>query len=432
MNLIIHRGTNEIGGTCVELNSGKSRILLDFGMPLVTKSGKSFDFNPYKNLSVEELVAKGILPDIKGVYNSNPEIDGVLISHPHADHFGLMQYLYSKVPVWLGKATHEILKLNNIFLHQNNHISNPNYFEKNQPFQIGDFKVTPFWNDHSAFDAYSFLIESKGKSVFYSGDFRAHGRKKKAYKWFLNHAPANVDCLLLEGTKIGRMAEQPKSEEKLEDLFTSLFKLSHSIDFIYTSSQNIDRLVTIYKACLNAGRTFVIDVYTANILETLSDFANLPSPLKGYKNLKVLFPYKITTSLFQRGFGHLANKFAEQKILKEEISKNASDYVVLVRPSMKADLEKISVNNGSLIYSMWEGYKTQKYTKDFLDWLTKKGFSIYDIHTSGHADIETLKEMANTINPKSIIPIHTFSKLDYKNIFSQKVLELNDNEEIRI
>src|SRR6056297_2762837 len=109
MNLTIHRGTNEIGGTCIELNSGNSRILLDFGMPLVTKSGEGFDFKPYKNLPAEELVKKGVLPDAQGAYDSNPEIDGLLISHPHADHFGLMQYLDQKIPVWLGKATHEIL-----------------------------------------------------------------------------------------------------------------------------------------------------------------------------------------------------------------------------------------------------------------------------------------------------------------------------------
>jgi ribonuclease J len=317
-------------------------------------------------------------------------------------------------------------------LHQDNHISNPHYFEKNQPFRVGDFKVTPFWNDHSAFDAYSFLIESNGKSVFYSGDFRAHGRKRKAYKWFLHHAPADVDCLLLEGTKIGSKAEQPQTEEELEHLFVSLFKNSNSINYIYTSSQNIDRLVTIYKACLRAGKTFIIDVYTVNILETLSDYAQLPSPLKGYKNLKVLFPQKITTRLFREGYDQMANKFAKQKIRKEEISKNPSDFVVLVRPSMKADLEKISVDHGNLVYSMWEGYKEKSYTKNFLDWLTGKGFSIHDLHTSGHADIETLKEMADTINPKTIVPIHTFNKLDYKNIFSQQVVEVVDNELVDI
>jgi ribonuclease J len=39
MKIIIHRGTHEIGGSCVEIQSKKSRILIDIGTPLVKKDG---------------------------------------------------------------------------------------------------------------------------------------------------------------------------------------------------------------------------------------------------------------------------------------------------------------------------------------------------------------------------------------------------------
>ena len=32
--LIIHRGTQEIGGSAVEINNGETRLLFDFGVPL--------------------------------------------------------------------------------------------------------------------------------------------------------------------------------------------------------------------------------------------------------------------------------------------------------------------------------------------------------------------------------------------------------------
>jgi ribonuclease J len=198
------------------------------------------------------------------------------------------------------------------------------------------------------------------------------------------------------------------------------------------SSQNIDRLVSVYKACLSSQKTFVVDIYTANVLETLSNFARLPSPLKGFSNLKVLFPNRLTTSLFKSGHGDLANKFSRSKITKDEISKNPSGFVLLVRPSMKSDLNKIIIDSGNLIYSMWEGYKEQTTTKEFIVWLRSKNFTIYDIHTSGHADTDTLKELADNLAPNAIIPIHTFHKQDYKNVFSQKIIELNDNETINI
>jgi len=106
---------------------------------------------------------------------------------------------------------------------------------------------------------------------------------------------------------------------------------------------------------------------------------------------------------------------------------------MIVRPSMRKDLEKISkIDGGNLIYSMWEGYLKKSYTKDFIDYLLKKQFRFYNIHTSGHADINTLKTMVDAIDPKYVIPIHTFEKDKYKPIFNKTVLELNDGEVIYI
>lgn len=48
MKLTIHRGSKEIGGTCVELKSGDSRILIDFGLPLVDENMERFDFKRIK------------------------------------------------------------------------------------------------------------------------------------------------------------------------------------------------------------------------------------------------------------------------------------------------------------------------------------------------------------------------------------------------
>lgn len=42
--------------------------------------------------------------------------------------------------------------------------------------QIGDIKVTPYLCDHSAFDSYMLLCESKDETVLYTGDFRSNGR----------------------------------------------------------------------------------------------------------------------------------------------------------------------------------------------------------------------------------------------------------------
>ena len=75
---------------------------------------------------------------------------------------------------------------------------------------------------------------------------------------------------------------------------------------------------------------------------------------------------------------------------------------------------------------MWDGYLQKSGTKDFLDYLISRNFTIHKIHTSGHADTATLKKMVKAINPKTIVPIHTFSGVEYARIFNVPIVELND------
>jgi ribonuclease J len=41
MNIVVHRGTHEIGGSCVEVSTAKTRIVVDFGLPLVDPKDKT-------------------------------------------------------------------------------------------------------------------------------------------------------------------------------------------------------------------------------------------------------------------------------------------------------------------------------------------------------------------------------------------------------
>lgn len=430
MKFKIHRGTKEIGGSCVEIWTESTRILLDFGMPLVEKDGREFDFAKYKTLKTSELVSKGILPNIEGLYDSSKDlINGVIISHPHQDHYGLTNFINDNVQYYLGEATHKIIELNNLFTPQEIQLKNTNYFEKEKIFKIGDISITPYWADHSAFDAYSFLVEADGKSLFYSGDFRSHGRKAKAFYWFTHNAPQNVDYLLLEGTTISRDNKPFKTEPETENELVEVFKQKGKVNLIYTSGQNIDRLTSIYRACKRTGKIFVVDVYVAKVLKELSKYAGIPYPSDDFENLKVMFPKYTSDRLSREGNEKILYQFTKFKITKEEINNQSEKVVMIVRPSMQIDLDRVNgIEGGNLIYSMWEGYLQKSNTKKFIDYLTNRKFSIHKIHTSGHADTKTLKKMVEAIKPKNIVPIHTFEGAKYKDIFNEPIVELKDEE----
>ena len=143
MNLRIHRGTQEIGGNCIEVWTNKTRIVVDIGMPLVERDGSEFDFSKHKALNVKELVQKNILPNIPGLYDDSPRlIDGLIISHPHQDHYGLSRFVHPEIKCYLGKATHQLIDLTNIFAPQQNEIHQYFHFETDNPFVIGDITIT--------------------------------------------------------------------------------------------------------------------------------------------------------------------------------------------------------------------------------------------------------------------------------------------------
>jgi len=289
--------------------------------------------------------------------------------------------------------------------------------------------------DHSAFDAYAFLIQAEGKSLFYSGDFRIHGRKQNAFKWFSHHVPQHIDYLLLEGTSIGRSEKPFLSEMDMETAFVESFSQSKAIHLIYTSGQNIDRLVSIYRACKKSDKTLVIDFYIANILKELASLGSkLPYPSPSYPEIKVCFPSRLSSMITKEGKENLLYRFKKYKITKEEISTQHDNIVMLVRPSMLKDITYLeNLDGGVFIYSMWQGYKKEKAYKKLMDYLLKRGMSEIDIHTSGHADREGLKAMVEVLKPKTIVPIHTFEGDAYESIFENtKVLRLQDNETISI
>jgi len=429
MNFKIHRGTKEIGGSCVEVWTELTRIVVDYGMPLVNPDKTRFDSRIIKNLSVKELISEGVLPDIKGLYEKSCDT-ALILSHSHQDHFGLIKYVNEKCKIYLGKASQKLIEITNTFTNQNWKISNSQHFESGKPFVVGDIEVTPYLMDHSAFDAYAFLINADGKSLFYSGDFRIHGRKAKAFDWLSYNIEKNVDYLLLEGTTIGRVNKSFPTESEIEAEFVNTFKASKGINLIYTSGQNIDRLVSIYRACKRTGKTLAIDFYIANVLKELSEFGAVPYPSKSFPEIRVFFPYRLSRMISSKGNEKLLYRFKDYKITKEQIDEQFNKIVMIVRPSMRRDLECLDkLKNGIFIYSMWNGYKTEKQTKDFIEFLVAKGMIEKQIHTSGHADRDALKRMVEVLKPKNLIPIHTFEGDEYEKIFiGTKVLRVNDND----
>lgn len=150
MKIKIYRGTHQIGGCITEITTEKTRIIIDFGTVLPYRNGK---------MPKENLVIEGV------TYIGHRNCDGILFTHYHGDHTGLLDKAIKGIPMYMGKAAKKIFLLSQA--HKNSdsvaRIEQIREYEDGKSFSIGDIKITPILTDHSAFDAYMLLIEADGK-----------------------------------------------------------------------------------------------------------------------------------------------------------------------------------------------------------------------------------------------------------------------------
>lgn len=403
MKICIHRGSHQIGGSCVELEHDGARIVIDLGLPL-DADGPSPD----------------LLPPVAGLTSPSTDLLGIVISHPHQDHYGLLSCVHESIPIAMGAAGRRILKAAAPFMPGS--LPNVGTLElaDNVPLELGPFRITPFLVDHSAYDAYALLIEAGGKRIFYSGDFRAHGRKSALFEKLVAHPPEAVDCLLLEGTSLSRLDENARfeTEASLESGFVAAFKRIKGMPLVFASGQNIDRIVTVYRACKRSNRRMVVDLYTA---EVLAATGNMRLPQGSWQGINVIIPGSQSAQ---------ASKIDDLKerhrcIRWSTLRDLASQSVLLCRQSMLDRLIAANVvDDAEIIYSMWEGYLEDGKLKAKLETI---GMPLTHLHTSGHADIPTLKRLADALRPASLTPIHSQHPERYSELF-QKVIPHADGE----
>jgi len=386
--LIIHRGTKEIGGSAVEISNGDTKLLFDFGVPLDSMVKDEWQPEEYK------------------------------LSHP--DHYGLMQLINPDIPIYVSKVTYDVLtQIAPLLPKQNTTSLNLHVIDGDIDF--GNIKVKAHRVDHSIAGATAYEIEMNGKTIVYSGDIRFHGRASWQSSVFKRKIK-NPDYLIMEGTTLGRAEQDIVKETDLEEEFVKIFK-SGKLPLVQFSPQNIDRFVTVYRACKRTGKTLVIDPYTAFVLEVYASMSD-SIPQFHWENIMVNFAHSsINHKLAEE---KILFRYKDKKITLEEIVANPEKFVVKGNWSINKQIfDAIDHDKLEIVFSMWKGYLDRP--NQFDNYTDVK---LTPLHTSGHAYIEDLHKLVEKMQPKHLIPIHTECKDKYQELFNANIVTLNDGEEL--
>jgi ribonuclease J len=271
-----------------------------------------------------------------------------------------------------------------------------------RPVPLGAFTVTPFLVDHSASAFDAILVEADGAAVFAIGDLKTGAVQK-----LLGAPPDHVDALLMDDMAIGRAAGSDgyPTEADFEEKFVSLFRNTVGMPLVWCSRQNIDRIVTIFRACLRTNRQFIVDMSTADVLRTPGQ-PHVPPGMAD--RIRVFVPHNQVRRLKRKGALDSAPSAESASIHCEGLAAAAGTSVMLFRPSLMQDVEQAKCLAGArLVFSMWSGYLEYEKSNPFLEWLERHGIPLDWCHTSGHAGLMELVKLREAFPGAPVVPIRS-------------------------
>lgn len=371
--------------------------------------------------------------------------------------------------MYIGSCAKQILSVVTGYIDVNAKIKGRDIVEGMQEYEPGhpiaglkNMKITPFTVDHSALDAYMFLIEADGKRLLFTGDFREHGisnEREQLWRVLEKYVGGHIDVLITEGTMLSRIEEADsnivRTEAQLGQKAAKYFS-GKKYNFVMVSSTNLDSIMEFYQNTPD-DKMFICDQYQARLLITAmenkgKEFRQYRAKKEAsglYKKICILGNVNkyIYRDLQKRGEA-LKRRGLPQAYFKWINEKDIGDdgFVYLVRPNHFFDVSGPNIFENmfnfykrnhkeqvNIIYSMWKGYlKGDKADKDILRFID--GFEYTLLHTSGHAYVETIQKLLKNTNPDVIIPMHTemadeFEKMEEFKEYAKRIEVLNDGQE---
>ncbi|MFX1345846.1 MAG: MBL fold metallo-hydrolase [Promethearchaeota archaeon] len=495
-SITVYDGAKTIGGNKIYVNENGNGLFFDFGMNF-KKYGQYFQefLSARSNRGIYDLIQLNLIPKLN-IYREdlvpsdfdvskfpNLDIDAVILSHAHMDHFGNIGLLNPKYPIIASSSTLVLLKgildcstsmlgsdvaYYSLKKHKEDgrileaergrdigrdfictesfsktlidfmltRVSKRKTYEEGNISQLKDypsnFEITAYNVDHSIFGATAYLVSGETK-IAYTGDFRLHGERGKNSERFIKEAKG-TSILIIEGTRSAK-EDISESEDIVYENCRRAAELAKGLIVADFTARNFERLETFKKIANQVGRSLVITPKDAYLLNALKK-------ADGINRIKDLYVYNVLKTIRKGWEDLLLNEEPDIQYLDpKDIAKEQENYLICFSLFDMKNLLDIKLQSGTYIYSSSEAFEEES-EFDFVrlnNWLKHFNFKIYGFevveeggrekpkftkgfHASGHASKKDLVWAIDTINPDIIIPVHTDNPQWFEDNFENAVL----------
>jgi len=393
-------GLGEIGLNCQLWETPKGIVMVDCGLMFPDESYLGVDI---------------IIPQFDTITQFKSKFLGIILTHGHEDHIGALPWL---VPLVKGVeifASRLTLAFVEHKLKERNLLqwAKLTVVDQNSPQTLGDLKFNFFPVCHSIPEGHALGVETPIGRIVHTGDFKIDenplsgaGTDLKLFEKFAE--PEGIRLLLSDSTNVEQEGFSLSERMVKKALHEALAKAKGRI-IITLFSSHIQRIQEVFDIARELGKTVIISGKSlVNNIEKAQDLGFLqlpPSFFNAYYQVPSLPNDKIillVTGTQGEPLSALSRMVAGEH---RQLFIKKGDTVILSSRIIPGNTRAIS----KMINEMY-----------------RRGAEVYNdsfkaIHASGHAHVEELKIMLNTLKPEYFVPIHG----EYRHLFKHSRLAIS-------
>lgn len=427
-------GYYEVGRNMTAVKVDDACFILDMGINL-TKYIELTEDEDIHDITEKQLMHAGAIPDDSTIADWRDKVKAIIPTHAHLDHVGALPFMAHKykAPIIATPFTHEIIKA--ICKDDRLKLKNKTLvLQPNSHYDLNDVRVEFIHITHSTPQTIVAALHTKQGTILYSNDFKLDNfpvlGKKPNYRRLQELKNVKVlicDCLRAQDHR--KTPSENVAREMLKDILLGVHCEQQAI-FITTFSSHIARLKSIIefgkhlrRKVVFLGRSLAKYTQAAENVGLVTFSKEVDIYRYGNEIKKAL---KRIAQEPQKYLVVLTGHQGEPKSVLGRIARGQfpfafkpKDVVIFSSTIIPNDLNK---QNRKELETILE----EKHVRIFRD-----------IHQSGHASREDLRDFLHLVRPEYVIPAHgeeamTEAMVSLALEEGIKVIKLRNGERVKI